>query len=69
LRVAPVIPADWPGFAATRVFRGVQYHITVKRAGPGNTVALCVDGRWIEGDVVPLPSDGQTSVVVEATVR
>ena len=69
LRVAPVIPADWPGFAATRVFRGVKYHITVKRAGPGNTVALCVDGRWIEGDVLPLPSDGQTCVVVEATVR
>ncbi|MBI5567395.1 MAG: glycosyl transferase, partial [Chloroflexi bacterium] len=56
LQIAPVIPADWPGFTATRVYRGVTYHIDVKRSGPGNTVALIVDGQLIAGNIVPLPS-------------
>jgi cellobiose phosphorylase len=32
LRVAPVIPESWTGFSASRVFRGVTYHIDVRRA-------------------------------------
>ena len=68
LRVAPIIPSDWPGFRATRVFRGVTYHISVERAGEGNAVSLMVDGRPVEGDVIPAPPQGQTEVVVEATL-
>jgi len=68
LKVAPVIPQDWPGFEASRIFRGVTYSITVKRAGPGNTVALTVDGQAIEGDVVPLPAEGTAQVNVAATL-
>ena len=45
LKIAPVIPESWPGFTATRIFRGVTYRITVRRAGPGNSVALRVDGQ------------------------
>ena len=66
LRVAPIIPSDWPGFRATRVFRGVTYHISVERVGEGNAVSLMVDGRPVEGDVIPAPPPGQTEVVVEA---
>jgi cellobiose phosphorylase len=66
LQVAPVLPGDWPGFEARRVFRGVTYQIAVERVGPGNEVALVVDGRPIEGDVVPLPPAGQTEVRVVA---
>ncbi|MBU0492585.1 MAG: glycosyl transferase [Chloroflexi bacterium] len=69
LRIAPVIPADWPGFQATRVFRGVTYHITVERAGEGNRVLLTVDGQPVEGDVVPLPPGGQATVTVEAILQ
>jgi cellobiose phosphorylase len=65
LRVAPIIPSDWPGFRATRIYRGVTYHITVERMGRGNVVSLKVDGRSIEGDVVPPPPVSQTEVVVE----
>ena len=54
LRNAPFIPESWPGFAATRVFRGITYHITVRRAGAGNKVSLRVDGQPVSGDVVPL---------------
>ncbi len=69
LKVAPVIPSAWPGFTAMRVFRGVRYHITVKRAGPGNRMALQVDGQAVEGDVIPIPPDGQTDVAVKVILN
>jgi cellobiose phosphorylase len=47
---------------------GVIYHITVKRAGTGNAVSLVVDGQPVAGDVTPLPPDGTTEMIVEATV-
>jgi cellobiose phosphorylase len=62
LQIAPVIPSQWPGFSATRIFRGVTYHIAVERAGPGNMATLTVDGQPITGDLVPLPRAGQTDV-------
>jgi cellobiose phosphorylase len=65
LQVAPRIPAAWPGFSASRLFRGVNYQISVKRSGPGNTVALTVDGRAVEGDVVPPAPSGTAEVRVE----
>ena len=36
LEIAPVIPTDWPGFTATRIFRGVTYKIAIERKGDGN---------------------------------
>ena len=68
LRVAPVIPASWPGFEATRVFRGAIYRISVRRAGPGNTVALTVDDQPVAGDVVPLPAVPASLVRVEVVL-
>ena len=69
LTIAPVIPGDWPGFTATRMFRGVAYHITVRREGPGNNVALRVDGQPVDGSLVPLPPPGTARVTVNAVVR
>jgi cellobiose phosphorylase len=66
LQISPVIPADWQGFTARREFRGVTYHISVKRSGPGNSVKLIVDGSSIEGNSIPVPQDGRKSVVIEA---
>ena len=66
LRIAPVVPESWPGFTARRLFRGVTYHITVERHGPGNAVSLTVDGRPVAGDIVPLPPPGVTEVTVQA---
>ncbi len=68
LQIAPVLPAAWDGFTAARIFRGVTYLVTVKRAGPGNAVALVVDGAPVAGDIVPLPEEGTTEVTVEVTV-
>ena len=64
LQVAPVIPARWPGFSVTRVFRGVPYHIDVVRVGPGHKVSLKVDGAVIPGDIIPLPPAGTRGVKV-----
>lgn len=68
LRVAPVIPAGWPGFEAVRLFRGGRYEISVKRKGPGNTVTLTVNGNPISGQVVPLAARGET-VKVECVLQ
>ena len=64
LEIAPVIPKSWPGFTATRIFRGVVYKISIERKGEGNTIALMVDGEPIEGNVVPAPADGRKEVLV-----
>jgi cellobiose phosphorylase len=68
LRIAPVIPESWPGFQATRKFRGVLYRITVRREGPGNRVTLTVNGQPVEGNVVAPPPAGRTEVSVEAAI-
>ena len=59
------MPGDWSGFEATRLFRGVTYHISVVRAGEGNAVSLVVDGEPVAGSVVPLPPPGRDQVAVE----
>jgi cellobiose phosphorylase len=56
LQVNPVVPKGWTGFKATRKFRGVTYKMTV-------------DGKKVEGDVVPPPSDGRTEVVVRGVLN
>ena len=58
LRVEPVFPARWEGFTATRAFRGATYQINVTRQGPGNEITLQVDGKPIEGSLVPLFTGG-----------
>jgi cellobiose phosphorylase len=68
LQIAPVIPKDWTGFEATRIYRGVTYHITVKRQGEGNQVSLTVDGAAIDGNIIPV-KEGTSSIQVVAIVR
>jgi cellobiose phosphorylase len=65
LQLAPVLPRDWSGFTATRLYRGVVYRISVVRAGEGNAVSLVVDGEPVAGSMVPLPPPGRTEVAVE----
>ncbi|AMM85844.1 glycosyl hydrolase family 65 protein [Martelella sp. AD-3] len=68
LRVAPVIPERWTGFRVKRTWRGVTYDIAVTRKGPGNDVALTVDGNAIEGNLIAPPAEGVTTVKVEAVI-
>lgn len=66
LRVAPVIPSAWEGFTAARNFRGVRYEIQVKRRGAGNEIQLEVDGKPINGSIIPFPAEGAQTVQVIA---
>ena len=68
LEIAPVIPKSWPGFTATRTFRGVVYSIAIERKGDGNQIALTVDGVPIEGNTVPPPADGRKAVSIKGTL-
>jgi cellobiose phosphorylase len=69
LRVDPSLPADWEGFEATRRFRGATYQITVRKpvGVTGRVSSLVVDGRQVEGSVVPVAPEG-ADVRVEATI-
>jgi cellobiose phosphorylase len=68
LSIEPVIPSTWDGFKAVRQFRGTQYTIQVHRVGPGNQVSIGVDGKLIEGHIIPLPRESQAEVSVEVKV-
>lgn len=66
LQIDPVIPADWPGFTATRRFRGATYHIVVQnpdRVGAG-VRALLIDGQHVAGSLAPIFGDGREHHVV-----
>ena len=56
LRIDPCIPKNWPGFSATRVFRGKRLHIEVRNpAGVSRGVkSLTVDGAPVAGNLVPI---------------
>jgi cellobiose phosphorylase len=68
LRVDPVIPSAWPGFTATRRFRGATYQITVRRArtlnsGLAEGAGTHVNGHQVAGPLLPLAAPGETVTV------
>ena len=69
LRIDPCLPTAWEGFTAVRRFRGATYRIDVrKRTGAhGRLSSLTVDGREIEGTVVP-PGTPGAQVSVEGAI-
>jgi len=65
LRIDPVLPSDWPGFTATRRFRGATYQLTVRRSdtldsGLAEGAGLVVNGQRIAGTLLPLAPAGET---------
>ena len=66
LQVAPVVPSAWEGFEGARIYRGVRYEIHVKRRGAGDRIQLEVDGKPIEGSIIPFPAEGTQTVQVKA---
>jgi cellobiose phosphorylase len=68
LQVAPVIPSAWKNFEVARMYQGVRYVILVERKGTGNQVKLEVDGKTIEGNIIPIPVNGTKEVRVHVTL-
>jgi len=69
LQVAPMIPSAWERFEMARRFRGVRYDIQVEREGSGNEVQIEVDGKPIDGNIIPLPGEGVKEVRVRVTLH
>ncbi len=65
LLVDPSIPADWPGYTVTRKFRKAIYQIQVKNPKHVNkgVKSLMVDGKVIQGQVIPDFSDDRLHTV------
>jgi cellobiose phosphorylase len=62
LRVEPCVPRSWGSYRVTRRFRDAVYEIAVENPdGVSSGVrSLRVDGRDVEGDLVPLAPPGAT---------
>ena len=67
LCVQPCLPAEVPHFSVKRKCRGATYVIKVKNSGSGGAAKLVVDGKAIEGNLVPYATPGVT-VHVECEV-
>lgn len=65
LKVNPVIPKDWTGFTVSRRFRNATYNIEVKNPnGVSCGISqMLVDGKAVEGNIIPILGDGQTHEV------
>ncbi|MBK8802042.1 MAG: glycosyl transferase [Fibrobacteres bacterium] len=66
LMVDPCIPKGWPGFKATRKFRGATYQIEVKnpKGVCKGVVKATVDGKEVAGNILPLLPKGSVAQVV-----
>lgn len=67
LHINPAMPSEWKTCEAERTYRGNRLHIRYINKG-GKNVCLTVDGKEIEGNVVPLFKDNDEHYVkVELT--
>jgi cellobiose phosphorylase len=71
LRIDPCLPSDQGDVEITRAFRGSTFRITIrKRRGvAGRVTHLLVDGRAVDGRVIPLPAAPGSDIRVEAFVE
>ncbi len=65
LRINPCIPKNWDGLKVVRRFRGAVYDITIRNPQHVNTgvQSICMDGKPLQGDLLPIVEDGQTHPV------
>ena len=66
LEINPVIPSKWKGFKAHRIFRGSNYQIEVSNPHgvESGIQSIKVDGKTIEGNIIPHQSTKTVEVVV-----
>ena len=66
LEINPCIPKNWDGFSAVRKYRGAVYEIEVKNPSKvcKGVKSMTVDGKSVEGNIVPLFKDGTHKVEV-----
>jgi cellobiose phosphorylase len=65
LSIEPCIPSEWDEFKIKRHYRGCEYDITVKNPHhlQHGRIDLTVDGKKIEGNIIPTFSDNEVHTV------
>jgi len=53
LEINPCMPSEWNGFRATRKFRDCEFHIEVSRTTRPEKKSLLLNGRNMEGAIIP----------------
>ncbi|TDL61367.1 NdvB protein [Paenibacillus amylolyticus] len=52
LQVRPLLPEDWNEASVTRLFRGAELNVNMKKDASVQTIEVYVDGQRIEGDII-----------------
>ena len=70
LMIDPCIPKDWDGFTVKRKFRGTTYDIDIRNPNHVNKgiKEIKVDGKKIEGNILPVFKDDNKVHKVEVTM-
>ena len=65
LKIDPCIPHDWDGYQVSRRFRGATYAIDIQNPSHvcRGVKSVTVDGKAIEGNVLPVFGDGKVHQV------
>ncbi|MDO5521254.1 MAG: glycosyl transferase [bacterium] len=65
LMIDPAIPFEWDGYKVSREFRGDVFDITITNPNHVSTgvKSLVVDGKEVEGNVIPVFNDGKHHTV------
>ena len=63
LRINPALPSDWKTASVHRIFRDCTYDISYTQNSYNGKVAITVDGEAIEGNLLPLFTDGKAHKV------
>jgi cellobiose phosphorylase len=66
LTINPVLPSNWSGYKAVRIYRGKRYEIEVNREEPGNQPVIRVNGKKVNGNLVPFSLDPAENAAVNA---
>lgn len=66
LMINPAIPQEWDRYKVTREFRGDVFEVEVKNPNhvSKGVKSLVVDGKEVEGNVIPMFNDGKKHTVV-----
>ena len=63
LEVSPCMPSEWDNITAERTFRGDRFNIEYIKTGEAEK-NIIVDGKKIEGNILPQFNDGKTHKVI-----
>jgi len=69
LRIEPQLPSSWDHVKVHRVFRGSTYDFSIRRDPAAKGVFVTVDGKTLDGNLIPVDTAGGGSHNVEVKVK